>query len=79
MLRGRALEDALSSLFQFDAAVDGFKHGEGEGGRGLDLTGYEDGTENPEGDEAVAAALALAGMFVEQDILVRAGQAPAIS
>ena len=64
VLRGRALEDALSSLFQFGAAVDGFKHGEGEGGRGLDLTGYEDGTENPEGEEAVAAALAADGSSV---------------
>jgi putative iron-dependent peroxidase len=32
--------------------VDGFKYD-----RGLDLTGYEDGTENPEGDAAVDTAI----------------------
>jgi putative iron-dependent peroxidase len=33
--------------------VDAFKYGSDE--LGLDLTGYEDGTENPTGDEATAA------------------------
>jgi len=33
-------------------AVDGFRHG-----TGLDLTGYEDGTENPQGPDALAAAV----------------------
>jgi putative iron-dependent peroxidase len=58
VLNGVALVGSLSGLFEFDKPVDGFKHGEGSAGRGLDLTGYEDGTENPEGAEAVAAAIA---------------------
>lgn len=48
---GRQLVDALASAFRVVRVVDGFKYG-----TGLDLTGYEDGTENPEGDEALAAA-----------------------
>ncbi|MEM7120888.1 MAG: Dyp-type peroxidase [Pseudomonadota bacterium] len=50
--RGRAVIDHLASCFRLDHMVDGFKYG-----RGQDLTGYEDGTENPVGDEAVDAAL----------------------
>jgi putative iron-dependent peroxidase len=38
--------------FRCDRVVDGFKYD-----RGLDLTGYEDGTENPDGDDAVDAAI----------------------
>ncbi|OSM06936.1 putative Dyp-type peroxidase family protein [Magnetofaba australis IT-1] len=34
------------------AVVDGFQHGDSQ-----DLTGYEDGTENPEGEKAQAAAI----------------------
>ena len=49
---GRAVIDQLAASFRLDQMVDGFKYG-----RGQDLTGYEDGTENPEGDEAVDAAL----------------------
>jgi putative iron-dependent peroxidase len=51
----------LDSLFEFDAPIDGFKNGETENGLGRDLTGYEDGTENPEGDAASAAALSSDG------------------
>ena len=50
--RGRALLDFLSPAFRVTRLVDGFKHREGR-----DLTGYEDGTENPVGDEARAAAV----------------------
>lgn len=50
--RGRALEAALAAGFELERVVDGFRHREGR-----DLTGYVDGTENPQGDEAVAAAL----------------------
>lgn len=50
--RGRALEAALAPGFELERVVEGFRHREGR-----DLTGYVDGTENPEGDEAVAAAL----------------------
>ncbi len=48
----RAIAEALAPAFQLDQVVDAFQHGESR-----DLTGYEDGTENPEGDEAVAAAI----------------------
>jgi putative iron-dependent peroxidase len=48
----RALAEALAPAFQLDQAVDAFQHGESR-----DLTGYEDGTENPEGDEALAAGV----------------------
>lgn len=50
----RALVRLLRPAFRCDRVVDGFKYA-----RGLDLTGYEDGTENPEGDDAVAAAIVL--------------------
>ena len=49
--RGRALAHALAPAFAPAGAIDAFRHG-----RGLDLTGYEDGTENPRGRKAVAAA-----------------------
>ena len=51
----------IDSLFEFDGPVDGFKNGETENGLGRDLTGYEDGTENPQGDAASAAALSSDG------------------
>lgn len=49
---GRDAAAAIESAFRLAAALDVFCHG---GGR--DLTGYEDGTENPRDDEAVAAAI----------------------
>jgi len=52
--RSIAISDSLAEAFQLEQIVDGFKHGDAELGK--DLTGYEDGTENPEGDDAVAAA-----------------------
>ena len=48
----RYLEYLLSDAFVLDLVVDAFRYG-----TGLDLTGYEDGTENPEGEEAVEAAI----------------------
>ena len=56
LLRGRHLEQALAPAFRLVETWDGFKHGSGR-----DLSGYEDGTENPEGEEAVAAAIAADG------------------
>lgn len=50
--QGRAIEQAVSEAFRLVHGVDAFRHG-----AGLDLTGYEDGTENPEGDDAVQAAV----------------------
>lgn len=49
---GWQIEAALAGAFTLRDAVDAFVYA---GGR--DLTGYEDGTENPVGDAAVAAAL----------------------
>ena len=51
--RTRALELLLAPEFRLGEVVDAFRHGEGR-----DLTGYEDGTENPAGDAAVDAAAA---------------------
>lgn len=50
-LAGEALIKRLAGAFRLVRSVDGFKHG-----RGLDLTGYEDGTENPKGRKAASAA-----------------------
>jgi porphyrinogen peroxidase len=52
VLRSRGIERVLSGAFEPAGAIDAFKYG-----RGLDLTGYEDGTENPKGKKAVAAAI----------------------
>jgi len=57
VLQARALEKALAPAFHLDRVLDGFRHGDPAAAHGRDLTGFEDGTENPEGDEAVAAAL----------------------
>jgi putative iron-dependent peroxidase len=50
--QGRAFEHIVRPAFRRDRMVDGFKYD-----RGLDLSGYEDGTENPEGESAVAAGV----------------------
>ena len=52
LLRGRALAAKLAPTFVLRSAIDGFVH---RGGR--DLSGYEDGTENPVGEAAIAAAI----------------------
>lgn len=54
---GNRLKALLSPAFRLDEVVDGFKHDETPEGLGRDLSGYEDGTENPEGEEAEAAGL----------------------
>ena len=48
----REIEAALAGSFRLEQAIDAFKHGSGR-----DLSGYEDGTENPSGDAARQAAL----------------------
>lgn len=48
----RRIQQAVAPSLEIEEVVDAFRHGTGR-----DLTGYEDGTENPEGDAAVAAAL----------------------
>ena len=50
--RGERLAEVLGDAFRLTEAIDGFSH---DGGR--DLTGYEDGTENPKGDETRRVAL----------------------
>jgi len=50
--RSRRIGAALSPAFRLEHMLDAFRH---EGGR--DLTGYEDGTENPKGEDAIAAAV----------------------
>ena len=51
----RSFARMLRPAFRRNRMVDGFKYD-----RGLDLTGYEDGTENPEGEAAVEAAIVVA-------------------
>lgn len=48
---GRRLTRALSPAFVLDRTIDAFRYGAGR-----DLTGYEDGTENPSGTAAVDTA-----------------------
>ncbi len=50
--RTRHLRQLLAPAFSLDGAIDAFKYG-----TGLDLTGYEDGTENPTGEDAEQAAI----------------------
>ena len=57
--RSISIADSLADGFRLEQVVDAFKYGSDE--LGLDLTGYEDGTENPTGDDAVAAAIAADG------------------
>jgi putative iron-dependent peroxidase len=50
--QARSVSHALRPAFRCDRQVDGFRFE-----HGLDLTGYEDGTENPKGEDAVDAAI----------------------
>lgn len=61
MLRSLALEQALAPVLQLDQVLDTFRHGDPLAAHGRDLTGFEDGTENPQGDAATAAALVPGG------------------
>lgn len=53
--RSRKITAALSDAFQLQHTVDAFRYGDGD--LGLDLTGYEDGTENPTGADALNTAI----------------------
>lgn len=53
----RQIEYALAPALRLEHVVDGFRYGQGPNGHGRDLTGYEDGTENPHDEAAVLAAL----------------------
>ena len=48
----REIEHDLAPAFRLDKVIDAFQYRDSR-----DLTGYEDGTENPEGEEAVAAGI----------------------
>lgn len=54
--RSEAVKKLLGDAFPLSDAVDTFTYGEGR-----DLTGFIDGTENPEGDHSVAVALCPSG------------------
>ncbi len=53
----RLVQQALAPALRLTHVVDAFRHGRGPNGHGRDLTGYEDGTENPVGEAAANAAL----------------------
>ena len=53
----RQIEKALAPALHLDRVLDGFRHRKGKNGHGRDLTGYEDGSENPKGKKAETAAL----------------------
>lgn len=48
----RAVEQALFPAFELLKVIDAFQYRDSR-----DLTGYEDGTENPQGDDAIKAAI----------------------
>ena len=52
----RRVEKALAGCFALDSVLDAFRYR-----TGLDLTGYEDGTENPKGEAAAEAAIVSGG------------------
>ena len=52
----RRVEKALAGTFALERVLDAFRYR-----TGLDLTGYEDGTENPKGDAAVETAIVSGG------------------
>ena len=52
----RLVRRTLGDSFEADTVIDAFRHLDGR-----DLSGYEDGTENPTGEDAVAAAVAPGG------------------
>ena len=54
----RKVQKALAPAFAVRHVVDAFSHAVGESGHGHDLTGFEDGTENPTGEKAEEAAFA---------------------
>lgn len=53
LLQGHRLQALAAPAFTLAQAIDSFRHRDSR-----DLTGYEDGTENPKDEAAVAAALA---------------------
>ncbi|RYF63202.1 MAG: Dyp-type peroxidase, partial [Comamonadaceae bacterium] len=54
----RKVQKALKPAFGMQHVVNGFRHAWSDTGFGKDLTGFEDGTENPKGAKALEAAFA---------------------
>jgi putative iron-dependent peroxidase len=50
--RSRAIQRAVAPAFNLETVIDAFQYGESR-----DLTGYQDGTENPKGKKATGAAI----------------------
>jgi len=50
--QARAMSDLLAPAFRLEQTIDAFRYG-----AGLDLTGYEDGTENPTDEAALDTAI----------------------
>lgn len=50
--RSRSVERTVASAFRLEAVIDAFQYGASR-----DVTGYEDGTENPKGEKASEAAV----------------------
>ncbi len=50
--RSRQVQRVVAPAFDVDEIIDAFQYR-----TSLDLTGYEDGTENPQGDDAIEAAI----------------------
>ncbi|MEZ5756823.1 MAG: Dyp-type peroxidase [Emcibacteraceae bacterium] len=50
--RSRNIEAILADAFSITSVIDSFQYD-----KNRDLSGYEDGTENPEGDDAIEAAI----------------------
>jgi putative iron-dependent peroxidase len=50
--QSRLIHGSLASGFHLNNVIDAFQYGPS-----LDLTGYEDGTENPKGDDAIEAGI----------------------
>jgi len=52
--RARTIVQSVAPVFQLQHTIDGFRYKSG-----FDLSGYEDGTENPKGSAAVKAAVSI--------------------
>ena len=52
LLRTQQLQALLAPALELASLTEAFRHGDGH-----DLTGYEDGTENPQDDDAISAAI----------------------
>ena len=56
LLRSKKIVQALSGAFRLDTVIDAFQYGDSR-----DLTGYQDGTENPKGKRATEAGILQGG------------------